>query len=306
MNTLYDVLVIGSGVAGINAAIYGASEGLRIAVIEKQRGGQIMGSSAVENLFSYATISGKELIQRAYMQAISFGAQFLPDTITHVRKQDNLWYCTGVHGQYRAKTVIVAVGMQYKVLQLPGMHESCENVHYGTVMEYAQQCVDTPVYIIGGANSAGQAAVYLSQYTNVTMLVRDSIEKSMSAYLIQKIQALPITVKEHCTVTSVHVDRNRIRSLQLSCASGSKEEYTCGELFVFIGAQPATAWLPEKLQKDPYGYIYTTPTMETNLAGMYAIGDIVANQPKRVIVALGHAAVAIARVHEYLAQHVQV
>jgi thioredoxin reductase (NADPH) len=303
---IYDVIIIGGGPAGINAAVYSASEGLTTLVIEKGKlGGQIRNSAAVENLFAFPKITGKQLINRAYKQAITFGAIFKNETVIGIeRHEDPYFYVETEAFAYRAKTIILALGVQYRMLEAQGIEKHIgKHVHFGdSVLEYAQHCHNKHIYIIGGANSAGQAAIYLSKYAaKVTMLIRSALEKSMSAYLIQQINTRQnIEVLNGCTIQSISGTK-LIETITVRKDDTTFDVCDCNKLFVFIGAKPNTDWLKDYIWRDTQGYIITDSKQATNVDGIFAVGDIVADSVKRVATAIGSSAIAVNSIHQYLA-----
>jgi thioredoxin reductase (NADPH) len=301
---IYDVIIIGGGPAGINAAVYAASEGLKTLVIEKGKlGGQIRNSAAVENLFAFPKITGKQLINRAHKQAITFGAEFITDTVIDIVKQDEFKVYTQ-YDIYYTKTIILALGVQYRMLEAQGIEKHIgKHVHFGdSVLEYAQHCHNKHIYIIGGANSAGQAAIYLSKYAaKVTMLIRSALEKSMSAYLIQQINTRQnIEVLNGCTIQSISGTK-LIETITVRKDDTTFDVCDCNKLFVFIGAKPNTDWLKDYIWRDTQGYIITNAKQATNVDGIFAVGDIVADSVKRVATAIGSSAIAVNSIHQYLA-----
>lgn len=318
MNTVYDLIVIGSGVAGINSAVYAASEGLSVLVIEKSKiGGQIRGSAAVENLFGFPKISGRELISRAHKQALNFGAEFITGTVTDIVKHavlgdeyDNLFslkienHLTNTR-YVKAKAVILALGVQYRTLEANGIENHIgKHIHFGdSVIDQANRCKNKHVFVIGGANSAGQAAVYLSRYAaKVTMLVRSTLEKSMSKYLIDQINMLPnIEVLDNCVLEGVE-GKQKLDKVTINRNGDRFEICDCSKLFVFVGASPNTAWLGDNIARDNHGYIIVDNRYMTSVDGIFAVGDIVSDSVKRVANAIGSSAVAVSNVHQYLAK----
>ena len=254
----YDLVVVGGGPAGLGAAVYGASEGLRTVLVEKfATGGQAGQSSRIENYLGFPDgLSGGQLTDRARRQAVKFGAELL--TTCEVTALE-------VNGPARtvrlsdgsaidAKAVILATGVSYRQLDAPGCTEMTgAGVYYGAALTEAEGCKDQDVYVVGGANSAGQAAVYLAKFArSVTMLVRaPSLEASMSYYLIQQIAGIPnITVRTCTEVTEVHGDGHLERLTLRDMAAGTTEIVDAGQLFIFIGAAPGTGWLDGVLARD--------------------------------------------------------
>jgi len=320
----YDLVVVGGGPAGLGAAVYGASEGLRTVLVERfATGGQAGQSSRIENYLGFPDgLSGGQLTDRARRQAVKFGAELLTTAEVHslevtgqaktVRLSDG----TAID----AKAVILATGVAYRQLPAPGCTEMTgAGVYYGAALTEAEGCKDQDVYIVGGANSAGQSAVYLSRYArSVTMLVRaPSLEASMSYYLIQQIAGIPnITVRTCTEVTEVqgngHLERLALRDM----AAGSTEIVDAGQLFIFIGAAPGTQWLDGVVARDDHGFVLAGPDfsldetgwpldrppyhLETSVPGVFVAGDVRAESAKRVASAVGEGAMAVMFVHRYL------
>jgi thioredoxin reductase (NADPH) len=320
----YDLVVIGGGPAGLGSAVYGASEGLKTVLVEKYAtGGQAGQSSRIENYLGFPDgLSGGQLTDRARRQAIKFGAELL--TTREVTALE-------VNGPARtirfsdgsavdAKAVILATGVSYRQLQAPGCSEMTgAGVYYGAALTEAESCKDQDVYVVGGANSAGQSAVYLSRYArSVTMLVRaKSLEASMSYYLIQQIAGIDNIKVRTCTEVAEargdgHLEQLTLRDLQ----TGSTEIVDAGQLFIFIGASPGTSWLDGVVERDLHGFVLAGPDLsqqdsgwpldrppyhlETSVPGVFAAGDVRAESAKRVASAVGEGAMAVMFVHRYL------
>ena len=266
-NDFYDLVVIGGGPAGLGAAVYGASEGLRTVLVERTAtGGQAGQSSRIENYLGFPDgVSGAQLTDRARRQAAKFGAEVL--TACEVAGLE-------VNGSARtvrfadgtavdAHAVILATGVAYRQLTSPGLTElTGRGIYYGSALTEAFGCADQDVYIVGGANSAGQAAVYLSrQAKSVTILVRGpSLQKSMSYYLIEQINAISAISVRTCTeVTEAHGDGHLERLSLRDSSTGGTETVDAQRLFVFIGAAPLTGWLDGVLQRDPRGFVLAGP-----------------------------------------------
>ena len=323
----YDLVVIGGGPAGLGAAVYGASEGLRTVLVEQRAtGGQAGQSSRIENYLGFPDgVSGAQLTDRARRQATKFGAELL--TTREVTGLE-------VHGPARtvrfsdgtaihAHAVILATGVAYRQLRAPGVNELTGlGVFYGSALTEATGCAGQDVYIVGGANSAGQAAVYLSRAANsVTILVRaPSLRKSMSHYLVEQIEKIPkITVRTCTEIAEAHGDGHLERLTLRDSNTGSTEVVPAQWLFVFIGAAPLTGWLDGVVHRDERGFVLAGPDLaaggeqvagwpldrapyhlETSVPGIFAAGDVRAESAKRVASAVGEGAMAVMLVHRYL------
>lgn len=325
----YDLVVIGGGPAGLGAAVYGASEGLRTVLVERSAtGGQAGQSSRIENYLGFPDgVSGAQLTDRARRQATRFGAEIL--TAREV---------TGLeaHGAARvvrfsdgsaiaAHSVILATGVSYRQLGAPGCDDlTGRGVYYGSALTEASSCEGQDVYVVGGANSAGQAAVFLSRGAkSVTLLVRgESLSASMSYYLIQQIEEAPnITVRTRTVVGEAHGAEHLERLTLRDEATGGSESVDVQWMFVFIGAAPLTDWLDGTVLRDRYGFILAGPDLtpdgrppvgweldrppyhlETSAPGVFVAGDARALSAKRVASAVGEGAMAVMLVHRYLEQ----
>lgn len=321
----YDLIVVGGGPAGLGAAVYGASEGLNTVLVEAySSGGQAGQSSRIENYLGFPDgVSGQQLADRARRQALKFGAELLTArkvTSLEPRGQARVvGFKDG--GEIAAHAVILATGVTYRRLDAPGLDEFVgRGVFYGAALTEAPSCQDTEVYIVGAANSAGQAAVYLSGFASkVHLLVRsDGLEKSMSHYLIEQIAAIP-NIEVHVETQVVGAGgEGHLERLTLSTRGGERT-VDAQWLFVFIGAEPYTSWLGETVERDPRGFVLTGPDLvqggrrprnwplrrepyylETNVPGVLAAGDVRAESIKRVASAVGEGAMAVALVHRYL------
>ncbi|HXS12952.1 MAG TPA: FAD-dependent oxidoreductase [Acidobacteriaceae bacterium] len=317
----YDVVVVGAGPAGLAAAVYGASEGLKVLLIERGAvGGQAGTSSRIENYLGFPSgISGDELSERAVRQAIGFGTE-----IVMTREVQNLeaiegGWCVELDEGKRvsARSVILATGVDWRRLEAEGTDRLIgRGVLYGASRTEAQTVVGKDVFIVGGGNSAGQAAMFFSSYANsVTVLVRGAgLKLTMSTYLIDQIKARPnISVEPYTQVVSVGGES----SLETICTvTGNEAPRTrqADALFVMIGANAQTGWLPEELERDELGYVCTGRDLpgwadeernpyplETNLPGLFCVGDVRHASIKRVSSGVGEGSMAIAFVHQYLA-----
>jgi thioredoxin reductase (NADPH) len=323
----YDLVIVGGGPAGLGAAVYGASEGLRTVLLERRAtGGQAGQSSRIENYLGFPDgVSGAQLTERARRQAGRLGAEMLTTRdVTAIEPRGSARVVRfGDGSEISAHTVILATGVSYRPLQCPGAADlTGRGVYYGSAVTEASACKDSDVYIVGGANSAGQAAVFFSQYArSVTLVIRgESLERSMSYYLIQQLGAIEnISVRTCTEVVGAHGE-GKLEALTLRCSNdGKHDQVDAGFLFVFIGAEPRTDWLGDTLARDPRGFVYTGPDLmlggqrpggwnrdrdpyhlETSVPGIFAAGDVRANSVKRVASAVGEGAMAVTLVHRYL------
>lgn len=321
----YDLIVIGGGPAGLAAAVYGASEGLRTVLIERTAtGGQAGQSSRIENYLGFPDgVSGGQLAERARRQAEKFGAELITAR-TAVALEVNgskrtVRFADG--GSIGAHAVILATGVAYRNLDAEGCNEltGC-GVYYGAAVSIASDCENEEVYVIGGANSAGQAAMYLSRTAkSVNIVVRaPSLEASMSYYLIQQIEANPKIKVLTCTEVRRASGDGHLQKLTLvNNRTEQTEEVSCGRMFIFIGAAPRTEWLDGVLARDDHGFILTGPDLrnvcgwtldrpphhlETSVPGVFATGDVRSTSAKRVAAAVGEGSMAVMLVHRYLAE----
>ncbi|MEV8375702.1 FAD-dependent oxidoreductase [Kribbella sp. NPDC056861] len=320
----YDLVVVGGGPAGLGAAVYGASEGLRTVLVEQvATGGQAGQSSRIENYLGFPDgVSGAQLTDRARRQAIRFGAELL--TAREVVKLENtgsarrLQFSDG--SQIAAHSVILATGVSYRTLEAPGVDDlSGRGIFYGSATTEGPSCAGQDVYIIGGANSAGQAAVYFSRHAKrVHMLVRGpSLEATMSSYLIDQIGAIDNIEVHTCTQVVSCKGSDHLECVTLTnSVTGESWEVDTEWMFVFIGAAPRTDWLPGDLLRDERGFVLTGPDLrgrppgwaldrdpyhlETSMPGVFAAGDVRAESVKRVASAVGDGAMAVTLVHRYL------
>ncbi|MGH3189101.1 MAG: FAD-dependent oxidoreductase [Streptosporangiaceae bacterium] len=321
----YDLIVIGGGPAGLGAAVYGASEGLRTVLVERlATGGQAGQSSRIENYLGFPDgVSGAQLTDRARRQATKFGAEVLT-----TRNVVGLEVCGSARRvtfedgtSLDAHTVILATGVSYRRLSAPGIEEMTgRGIYYGSALTEASACLGQDVYIVGGANSAGQAAVYLARHAKwVTILVRGpSLQKSMSYYLIKQIEDIPnIKVRTCAEVIAAEGDNHLERLTLRNTADGSTETVPAELLFLFIGAAPLCDWLDGVLERDPNGFVIAGPDLgtdrphgwdldrmpyhlETSVPGVFVAGDARSDSAKRVASAVGEGALAVMLVHRYL------
>jgi thioredoxin reductase (NADPH) len=326
----YDVTIVGAGPAGLAAAVYAASEGLRTVVIEPEAvGGQAGTSSMIRNYLGFPRgVSGQDLAARAAGQALQFGAQIVyTQSVTGLRAEGGDRIVTLSDGtEVTSRTVVLATGVAYRRLAIPALERLVgKGVFYGSVSE-ARAMRGEHVFVVGAGNSAGQAALHLAEYADrVTILVRgESLTDSMSAYLIDELEVTPnIEIRVNTTLEDGRGE-HRLEGLVLKdLATGQVETVDAAALFVLIGAEPRTAWLDGTLERDDHGYILTcrdlTPAyesrrelwprrdrlpfgLETSLPGVFAGGDVRHNSVKRVASAVGAGAMAIFSIHAYLAQ----
>jgi thioredoxin reductase (NADPH) len=319
---LFDVLVVGAGPAGLAAAVYAASEGLSVMMLEQQAfGGQAGTSSRIENYLGFPTgISGAALAGRAFIQAQKFGAEVAVPTrvcgLDLATEPPIAILDNGARVQGRA--VIIASGARYRRLDLPDVDrfEGC-GIHYAATPIEARLCQGEAVLLVGGGNSAGQAAVYLARYAAaVHMVIRGAgLAASMSQYLIDRIAATPnILLHVQCEVAALETDAAdaRIAGVVLRWRdTGLEERHALRHIFLMIGADPQTQWLGEQgVRRDGGGFILTGPAsgvaeraaLETSVAGVFAIGDVRAGSTKRVAAAVGEGASVVAQVHAFLGE----
>jgi thioredoxin reductase (NADPH) len=321
----YDLIVVGAGPAGLAAAVYGASEGLRTLVVEPEApGGQAGTTSRIENYLGFpAGITGADMGRRAHIQATRFGAEFLTQRATGLR----------VDGQYRfiqladgrevsSHVVLLAPGVQYRKLEIPGGDRlTGRGIYYGAALVEAAGCKDEDVFVVGGANSAGQAALYFAKYArSVSMLVRGKgLTATMSKYLIDEIgRTSNISVKSGTQVLEASGEEH-LEQLKLRNGEG-ESEVLASSLFVFIGAAPRTDWLPGVIMRDEKGFLMAGPDLrtdgklptewkenrepfllESSVPGVFVAGDVRHGSVKRVASAVGEGSIAVQFVHQYLA-----
>jgi thioredoxin reductase (NADPH) len=322
----YDLVVVGAGPAGLGAAVYGASEGLRTVLVERRAtGGQAGQSSRIENYLGFPDgVSGAQLTDRARRQASKFGAEMLTtrDVTGLVARGSQRVIQFGDGTELAAHSVILATGVDYRVLQAPGIEPlTGRGVYYGSAMTEAPACAGEDVYIVGGANSAGQAAVFFSRHARrVILLVRgQSLQASMSHYLIRQLDAIEnVEVRTDTAIEQAH-GTEHLEKLTLCGPMDATETVSAGYLFIFIGAAPRTDWLGREIARDERGFIRTGPDLlvdgarprgwapnrdpyylESSLPGVFVAGDVRAESVKRVASAVGEGAMAVTLVHRYL------
>ena len=323
----YDLIVIGGGPAGLGAAVYGASEGLRTVLVEQlATGGQAGQSSRIENYLGFPDgVSGAQLTDRARRQATKFGAEVLTTReVTGLEVRGPARRVTFADGTFLdTQAIILATGVSYRRLGAPGLDDlTGRGVYYGSALTEAAACAGQDVYVVGGANSAGQAAVYLSRFAkSVTLLVRGpSLEKSMSYYLIKQIADIPNIAVRTCTAVTEASGEDHLERLTLRDTGRDTTETVDAQLlFLFIGAAPLTDWLDGVVVRDARGFVVTGPDLspggerprgwpldrmpyylETSVPGVFVAGDARAESAKRVASAVGEGAMAVMLVHRYL------
>lgn len=325
LQAMYDVVVVGAGPSGLAAAVYGASEGLKTLIIERQTpGGQAGTSSRIENYLGFPTgLSGADLAFRAWTQAVRLGAEFLaPQEVASLCIQDGYKVLTLSDGrEISTKAVVLTTGVSYRTLNVPGMERlSGAGVYYGAARTEARSCDEQDVYIVGGGNSAGQAAMYLATYARrVFIVIRGAnLAASMSAYLIEQIRTTPnIELLPHSQIKEV-CGQNHLEAVMVD-VNGTVEERPARALFVFIGAKPSTEWICDQVLCDGKGFLLTGRDLmtdpryagiwkkdrepyllETCVPGIFAAGDSRAGAMARVASAVGEGSMAIKFVHQYL------
>ncbi|RCG31615.1 FAD-binding protein [Sphaerisporangium album] len=322
-----DLVIVGAGPAGLAAAVYGASEGLSTVVLDSvATGGQAATSSRIENYLGFPSgISGGELAERAVIQAEKFGAHFsVPAEAVSLSRHDR-YYVVGLdEGRVvNAHAVVIATGARYRKLDVPHLEEfEGEGVYYAATLFEAQLCLRAPVVVVGGGNSAGQASIFLARHAGrVRLLVRSGdLAKDMSRYLIDEIQRNPgIQVLLNTEIEELVGDRELRGVITRNNRTGERREIEAMAIFVFIGAEPHTRWLRGEIALDDKGFVLTGPDalkaagekepwhetgrpypLETNLMGVFAVGDVRGGSIKRVASAVGEGSMAIRLIHEHL------
>jgi thioredoxin reductase (NADPH) len=318
----YDVVIIGGGPAGLAAAVYGASEGLKTLMIEREApGGQAGTSSRIENYLGFPTgVSGDDLAGRALQQAKRFGAEILVTRSVVCLDSDTRELELDGGEVVCARSIILATGVSWRRLNADGIDAlTGRGIYYGAARSEASSLQGLDVFLIGAGNSAGQAAMFFSSYARtVTIICRgDALEKSMSYYLVQELHSKQnVTVKLRSEVTAVHGD-GHLDTIDIhDAATGTTETREAAALYVFIGADAETAWLPEEIARDDRGFVLTGDDvvragkwsaerdpflLETSVPGIFACGDVRSRSVKRVAAGVGEGSMSIAFVHQFLA-----
>jgi len=328
--TMYDVAIIGAGPAGLAAAVYGGSEGLNTILIEKRApGGQAGTSSRIENYLGFPNgLSGAELSRRAITQATRFGIEFLsPAEVNEIQVQDNYKILKMADGnQINARSIVITTGVDYRKLSAKGINDfTGAGIYYGAATTEANACRGKDVYIVGGGNSAGQAAMYLSKFANKVYIVirKPDLTSSMSAYLIKQIDQMKNVELLPFTEVIEAKGKDKLASVVLqNTQNQSTQECPAGALLIFIGARPYTDWITLDILKNEKGFLQTGTSLskndkfkriwtqtrepyllETSHPGVFAAGDVRAGAMNRVASAVGEGAMAIKFVHQYLAEN---
>ena len=326
---MYDVVIIGAGPAGLSAAVYGSTEGLKTLLIERRApGGQAGTSSRIENYLGFPKgLSGAELTRRALTQAQRFGTEFLsPQEVVDIRLDHPYKTLTlGDGSTISTKSIIITTGVAYRKLETPGISDfTGAGIYYGAAMTEAKSCSNKQVFIVGGGNSAGQGAVYLSKFADkVSILIRKpDLTATMSSYLIDQINEIPnIAVEGRRQIVEAKGENGHLSCLEIeNMDTGEKELFPADALFIFIGTKPYTQWISVDMLRNEKGYIETGRNLntyssfqkiwkqarepyvlETCQPGIFAAGDVRAGAMNRVASAVGEGAMAIKFVHQYLA-----
>lgn len=328
-NEVYDVVIIGAGPAGLAAAVYGASEGLKTLLIERRfPGGQAGTSSRIENYLGFPSgLSGADLTRRAISQATRFGTELLsPQTVSGITTRDGYKIVTlGDNTSIAARAVVITSGVDYRKLETKGIAEfTGAGVYYGAATTEASSCKDRIVYVLGGGNSAGQGAMYLSKFAKQVYIVirKPDLSATMSAYLIEQIAGTPNITLLNCSEIMEARGTERLEQLDIFNASdNTTRTVEADALYIFIGAKPYTEWLCPQILKNDKGFIETGRDvqanhefkkiwklerdpylLETSIPGIFAAGDVRAGAMNRVASAVGEGSMAISFVHKYLAE----
>jgi len=324
----YDLAIVGGGPAGLAAAVYGASEGLRTVMIEREApGGQAGMSSRIENYLGFPSgLTGADLARRAVVQARRFGVEIISAEATAVRVDGPYRFLKLANGaELSCHALLVATGVQWRKLDAPGVERlTGAGIYYGAAMTEAMSTRDEDVYVVGGANSAGQAAMHFSRYARrVVMLVRgSSLAASMSQYLINQLKATPNIQIEYNTSVVEAYGEDHLEAISIHCSETNEvHKVPANSLFIMIGAAPNTDWLANIVERDELGFIYSGPhltrdgkrpngwkldrepgLLETNVPGIFVVGDVRHGSVKRVASGVGEGSVAISFVHQYLSK----
>lgn len=325
----YDLAIVGGGPAGLAAAVYGASEGLNTVIVEREApGGQAGMSSRIENYLGFPNgLSGGDLARRAVVQAKRFGVEILaPQEAMSVRTEGSYRILKLADGsEIFCHALMIASGVQWRRLEAPGIDRlQGAGVYYGGGTTEALSCQGESVYVVGGANSAGQAAMNFSKYADrVVMLIRGgSLSSTMSQYLIDQIKATPnIQIWSNASVAEVHGETHLEEVSVLCSDTGKVERVSASSMFIFIGALPRTDWLSDVVERDDRGFVLTGPDLmhdgkhpkgwsldrdpyllETNVPGIFAVGDVRHGSVKRVASGVGEGSVAVQFIHQYLSK----
>ncbi|MGE7775594.1 FAD-dependent oxidoreductase [Chitinophaga sp. NPDC101104] len=328
-NQVYDVAIIGAGPAGLAASVYGASEGLSTLLIERRApGGQAGTSSRIENYLGFPTgLSGADLTRRAITQATRFGTEFLsPQSVAGIQVKDQYKIISLDDGtEIYSKALVITTGVDYRKLETQGIGDfTGAGVYYGAASTEAASCRDKEVFVLGGGNSAGQAAMYLSKFArNVHIVIRKpDLRSSMSAYLIDQIAQTPNIHLLPCAEIAEGTGETKLTNLRLrDLNSGTESDMPADALYIFIGARPYTDWIGDGIIKNDKGFIETGRDLqqypafrqlwkpardpyilETSIPGIFAAGDVRAGAMNRVAAAVGEGSMAISFVHKYLAE----
>ncbi len=318
----FDVVVVGAGPAGLAAAVYASSEGLRSLIVERESiGGQAGASSLIRNYLGFSRgLSGAELAQRGYQQAWVFGAHFLlTREVTSVRHDaDRFALSIDDVGEVTARTVLLATGVSYRRLNIPELEAlSGAGVFYGASVSEAQAMTGRCAVVIGGGNSAGQAALHLSRYARRVMLVvrASALSQGMSDYLSTELESAPgVEIRTGAEIVAGGGTGRLEYVVVRDRASGSDATVDADGLFVMIGAKPHTQWLPEEVRHDSGGFLSVGSDVsgedwplerapfpyETSLPGLFAVGDVRSGSVKRVASAVGEGSVVVSQVHDFL------
>jgi len=327
--SFYDLAIVGGGPAGLAAAVYGASEGLHTVMVEREApGGQAGMSSRIENYLGFPTgLSGGDLARRAVVQAQRFGVEILaPQEAVGIRTEGSYRIIKLADGnEISCHALMIATGVQWRRLEAPGVDRlQGAGIYYGGGATEALSCKDEIVYVVGGANSAGQAAMNFARYAaRVVILVRgDSLSSTMSQYLIDQIQQTPnIQLWTHASVAEAHGEEH-LEEISVLCSdTGKIERVPANAMFIFIGALPRTDWLAHVVERDERGFLLTGPDLlrggqrpkgwgldrdpfllETNVPGIFAVGDVRHGSIKRVASGVGEGSVAVQFIHQYLSK----